>query len=50
MTRYLGNLEAVSEETKKLAWQAQEKSGVSMHQWLDRLVKKEALKVLEGNK
>tara|TARA_R110000868_G_scaffold39435_4_gene137390 strand:- start:168 stop:1154 length:987 start_codon:yes stop_codon:yes gene_type:complete len=46
MTRYLGHLEGVTEETKNLAWQAQQKSGVSMHQWLDAVVKAEAKRTL----
>ncbi|WP_191092592.1 class I SAM-dependent methyltransferase [Francisella sp. SYW-9] len=49
-TRYYGQLEGVTEETKKLAWQAREKAGLSMHKWLDDIVKKEALKVLGSKK
>ena len=46
-TRYYGQLEGVTEETKELAWKAVEKSGKSMHKWLDELVKNEAKKVLD---
>lgn len=45
-TRYLGQLEAVRPETKELAHKAREKLGISMHDWLDGIVKREALKVL----
>lgn len=47
-TRYYGTLEGVSQETFNLAWKAREKSGQSMHKWLDDLVKKEALKILDS--
>lgn len=46
-TRYYGKLEGLSSETKDLALQAREKLGISMHQWLDGIVKKEAKKILE---
>lgn len=46
-TRYYGKLEGVTKETKDLAIKAREKAGVSMHKWLDDIVKKEALKILE---
>lgn len=46
-SRYFGRLEGVSEETKKLANEAREKLGVSMHEWLDELVKTEAKKILK---
>lgn len=49
-TRYYGQLEGVSEETKNLAWKAREITGISMHEWLDELVKKEALKILDEKK
>lgn len=45
-TRYFGQLEGVSLETKALALKAREKLGVSMHDWLDQLVRREAEKVL----
>ena len=48
-TRYYGQLEGVTEETKNLAWKAREKTGLSMHEWLDELIKKEAKKVLDSN-
>jgi hypothetical protein len=46
-TRYYGNLEGVRPETKELAIRAREALGVSMHEWLDSVVEKEALKVLK---
>lgn len=46
-TRYLGELEGVKPETKKLAWEAAKKKGISMHKWLDELVKKAAEKDLD---
>jgi ubiquinone/menaquinone biosynthesis C-methylase UbiE len=41
-TRYLGQLEGVSLETKRLAELAREKRGVSMHDWLDAVVREAA--------
>ena len=41
-TRYYGNLEGISEETKKLAQEARNKSGKGMSEWLDEIVKKAA--------
>ena len=49
-TRYLGQLEGVSLETKRLAELAREKSGVSMHKWLDDVVRKAAEGELGRNK
>ncbi len=46
-TRYYGKLEGVTNETKKLALEAREKLGVSMHDWLDELIKREAEKILK---
>lgn len=46
-SRYLGQLEGVKVETKRLAEQAREKKGVSMHQWLDEVVRRAALKDLD---
>ena len=43
-TRYLGQLEAVTPDTKKLAEQARVKRGVSMHEWLEEVVLEAALK------
>lgn len=45
-TRYFGKLEGVTPETKKLALKAREKAGVSMHKWLEDIIKKEAKKIL----
>lgn len=45
-TRYFGKLEGVTPETKELALKAREKSGISMHKWLDDVIKREAKKVL----
>ncbi|HEY9283732.1 MAG TPA: methyltransferase domain-containing protein [Pyrinomonadaceae bacterium] len=47
-TRYLGQLEGVTPETKRLAEQAREKLGVSMHDWLDEVVRRAALSDLGG--
>ncbi len=46
-TRYYGVLECVTPETKRLAQAAREKLGVSMHQWLDMLIKREAEIILK---
>jgi ubiquinone/menaquinone biosynthesis C-methylase UbiE len=46
-SRYLGQLEGVKVETKQLAERARAKKGVSMHDWLDEVVRKAALKDLE---
>lgn len=46
-TRYYGQLEGVTEHTKKIAMKARSKLGVSMHKWLDDLVRKAAEKILE---
>lgn len=45
-TRYYGKLEGVTPETYELAQQARKKSGGSMHQWLDRVVREAAQKEL----
>ncbi len=45
-TRYYGNLEGVRPETKELALMARNKLGISMHKWLDDVVKQEAKKIL----
>lgn len=47
-TRYLGQLEGVKPETKRLAEQARERRGVSMHNWLDEVVRQAALRDLGG--
>jgi hypothetical protein len=46
-SRYLGQLEGVKVETKRLAEQAREKKCISMHDWLDEVVRQAALKDLE---
>ena len=46
-TRFYGQLEGVKPETKALAQEARAKLGVSMHDWLDALVKREAEAVLK---
>ena len=48
-TRYYGHLEGVKEETIKLAKIAINKKEVSMHSWLDNIIKKEALKIINKN-
>jgi ubiquinone/menaquinone biosynthesis C-methylase UbiE/uncharacterized protein YbaR (Trm112 family) len=48
LTRYAGKLEGVTPETKDLALQATAKLGVSMHAWLDELVKNEAKKIIHS--
>ena len=50
LTRMYGNLEGVTLDVKKLAYEAQKKSGMSMHSWLNQLIKKEAKKVLKDDK
>jgi ubiquinone/menaquinone biosynthesis C-methylase UbiE len=45
-TRYLGQLEGVKPLTKELAHKARAKLGLSMHDWLDDLIRREAGKVL----
>lgn len=47
-TRYFGQLEGVSDETKKLAHEARQKAGVSMHRWLDDAVRKAAAEDLQS--
>ncbi len=46
-SRYLGQLEGVKVETKRLAELAREKKGVSMHDWLDEVVRQAAQRDLE---
>lgn len=41
-TRYYGQLEGVTTEAKALARQAAAKAGLSLHDWLDQLVKRHA--------
>ncbi len=45
-TRYEGQLEGVTKEAKELAYKAREKKDVSMHKWLDDVVRKAAKKDL----
>ena len=45
-TRYEGQLEGVTKEAKELAYKAIEKKGVSMHKWLDEVVRDVANKDL----
>ena len=40
-TRYEGQLEGVKPETKRLAYEYVRKKGISMHRWLDDLIKEE---------
>ncbi len=43
-TRYYGKLEGVTQETKELVQKARDKSGKSMHQWLDEVLRQAAEK------
>jgi ubiquinone/menaquinone biosynthesis C-methylase UbiE/uncharacterized protein YbaR (Trm112 family) len=45
-TRYYGKLEGVTIETKELALKARKKLGVSMHEWLDSVIKSEAKRII----
>ena len=46
-TRFYGNLEGVSDEAKKLAHEARKKTGKSMHDWLDEVVRQAAAEQLK---
>ena len=46
-TRFYGNLEGVSDEAKKLAHEARKKTGKSMHDWLDEVVRQAASEQLK---
>jgi ubiquinone/menaquinone biosynthesis C-methylase UbiE len=46
-TRYYGMLEGVTIESKDLAQRAARKSGLSIHEWLDRAVRERALREIE---
>jgi len=48
-TRYFGQIEGVTPEAKVLAARAAEASGVSVHEWLDRLVKEGAARTIRGS-
>jgi ubiquinone/menaquinone biosynthesis C-methylase UbiE len=45
-TRYYGQLEGVTPEAKRLASEARAKTGKSMHQWLDDVVRQAAIRDL----
>ena len=47
-TRYYGKLEGVSAKAKELAQQARDKTGKSMHEWLERVVREAAKKDLQS--
>jgi ubiquinone/menaquinone biosynthesis C-methylase UbiE len=47
-TRHLGQLEGVTSETKALAERAAERSGHSMHRWLDDVVRSAAEEQIDG--
>ena len=47
-TRYFGQLEGVTQEAKQMAIEAAKKRGVSLHQWLDELVRERADEDLDG--
>ena len=47
-TRYEGQLEGVTKVAKELAYNAVAKKGLSMHKWLNKVVKKAALKDLSS--
>lgn len=47
-TRYYGKLEGVSPETKKLAQEARKKLDISMYDFLNQIIQKEARDVLGG--
>jgi ubiquinone/menaquinone biosynthesis C-methylase UbiE len=46
-TRFYGNLEGVTDEAKQLAHKARKKSGMSMHEWLDNVVRKAAQEAIK---
>jgi hypothetical protein len=45
-SRYYGQLEGVTPETKALAQKARQRMNVSMHEWLERIVRDSALRQL----
>jgi len=49
MTRYYGQLDGVTEETKKLAMAARLKSDKSLHAWLDQVIRQAAEAELKKN-
>ncbi|MBW8190823.1 class I SAM-dependent methyltransferase [Neiella marina] len=48
-SRYYGQLEGISYETKQLAYEAQKNSGMSMSDWLDSVVKQAATKTIRND-
>jgi ubiquinone/menaquinone biosynthesis C-methylase UbiE len=48
-TRYEGTLEGVTKDAKELAYKAVQKKGISMHKWLDAVVRKAAAADLDEN-
>ena len=48
-TRYYGKLEGVTKETKELVMKAQKQMKMSLHSWLDSIVKTEASKLLNDH-
>ncbi len=47
-TRFYGQLEGVTLEARSLAYQARAKTGKSMHQWLDDVVREAAMRDIDG--
>lgn len=45
-TRFFGQLEGVTTETRDLAWKARERLGISMHEWLDDVIGKASRDIL----
>ncbi len=48
-TRFYGQLEGITPEAKRLAYEARAKTGKSMHQWLDDVVTQAAIRDIEFN-
>jgi ubiquinone/menaquinone biosynthesis C-methylase UbiE len=48
-TRYFGKLEGVSNETKQLALSAQKKLAISMYEWLNDIISRESIRIIENN-
>jgi ubiquinone/menaquinone biosynthesis C-methylase UbiE len=49
-TRYYGRLEGVTPEARKMAIEAAKAHGVSVHEWLDTLVRRGAKSVIDGSR
>jgi ubiquinone/menaquinone biosynthesis C-methylase UbiE len=47
-SRYYGNLEGISDEAKKMAQEARAARGISMHDWLDQVVREAAKRDLRS--